>query len=90
MGLDYESIKDNIFVIDAASHSILRDSFLTLQQTIVEAIKEHGVRCTVVDSITGFFEEKEMLARSIVRKFFNLMKKWYQTAIFVSQKRSGH
>jgi KaiC/GvpD/RAD55 family RecA-like ATPase len=31
-----------------------------------------------------------MLARNIIRRLFNFMKKWYQTAIFVSQKRSGH
>ncbi|MGB9857780.1 MAG: KaiC domain-containing protein [Dictyoglomaceae bacterium] len=90
LGIEYESIKDKIFLIDAASNSELRESFLTLQKTIIEAIKEYGIKCTVIDSITGFFEEKEMLARGIVRKFFNLMKKWHQTAIFVSQKRSGH
>jgi len=25
-----------------------------------------------------------------VRQLFNFMKKWYQTALFISQKRSGH
>ncbi|MEN2984388.1 MAG: KaiC domain-containing protein [Dictyoglomaceae bacterium] len=90
LGIDYEAIKDRIFLIDAAYNSELRESFLTLQKTVIEAIKEYGIKCTVVDSITGFFEEKEMLARGVVRKFFNLMKKWHQTAIFVSQKRSGH
>ncbi|MDO3651372.1 ATPase domain-containing protein, partial [Nocardia mangyaensis] len=36
------------------------------------------------------FENKEMTARVVVRRLFNFMKKWYQTALFVSQKRSGH
>ena len=31
-----------------------------------------------------------MMARSIVRQLYNFMKRWYQTALFVSQKRSGH
>ena len=31
-----------------------------------------------------------MLARNIVRRIFNFLKKWYQTALLVSQKRSGH
>ena len=30
------------------------------------------------------------MARAIVRRVFNFMKKWYQTALFISQKRSGH
>jgi KaiC/GvpD/RAD55 family RecA-like ATPase len=31
-----------------------------------------------------------MLARSIVRGIFNFLKKWYQTGLLISQKRSGH
>jgi len=31
-----------------------------------------------------------MMARAIVRRLFNFMKSWYQTALFISQKRSGH
>ncbi|PMQ01763.1 MAG: KaiC domain-containing protein [Dictyoglomus sp. NZ13-RE01] len=90
MGINYENIEDKIFIIDASTNSELRESFLTLQKTIISAIKDYNIKCTVIDSITGFFEEKEMLARGVVRRFFNLMKKWHQTAIFVSQKRSGH
>jgi len=44
----------------------------------------------VIDYITGLFENKELLARAVVRRLYNFMKKWYQTALFVSQKRSGH
>ncbi|HDI72872.1 MAG TPA: KaiC domain-containing protein, partial [Candidatus Altiarchaeales archaeon] len=44
----------------------------------------------IVDSITGLYEHKEMMARIFVRQLFNFMKKWYQTALFVSQKRSSH
>jgi KaiC/GvpD/RAD55 family RecA-like ATPase len=32
----------------------------------------------------------EMMARTIVRQLFNFLKKWHQTGLFVSQKRSGH
>jgi len=42
------------------------------------------------DSVTGLYEAREMQARLVVRQLFNFMKKWYQTALFVSQKRSGH
>ena len=40
--------------------------------------------------MTGLYEHREMLARGVVRQLFNFMKRWRQTALFVSQKRSGH
>ncbi len=90
MGYDWKEIEDNIIMIDAASYSELREDIPTLLNTLASAIKEYHIKSTVIDSVTGFFESKEMLARSIVRELFNFMKKWYQTAIFISQKRSGH
>jgi KaiC domain protein len=90
MGVDFESVEDNIVIIDAASNSRLREDIPTLLDTLAHAYRNYHCSRTVIDSITGIFEAKEMLARSVVRALFNFMKKWYQTAIFVSQKRSGH
>ncbi|MCL6472367.1 MAG: KaiC domain-containing protein [Firmicutes bacterium] len=90
MGVPYDLIEDKIIIIDAASYTRLREDLMTLFNTLAYAIKEYSINHFVIDAITGFFEEQEMLARGIVRRFFNFMKKWYQTAIFVSQKRSGH
>ena len=90
MGVDFSQIEDKIVLIDAASHSSLRDNIPNLLATLAFAIKNYKVRHTVIDSVTGLYESKEMLARTVVRQLFNFMKKWYQTAIFVSQKRSGH
>ncbi len=90
MGYNFEEFEDNIILIDAASHSVLRENIPDLLATLSYAIKEYHVKFTIIDSITGLFENKEMIARSIVRRLFNFMKKWYQTALFVSQKRSGH
>jgi len=90
MGVDFSEIENRIVLIDAASHSTLRDSIPNLLATLAFAIKSYKVRHTVIDSVTGLYEAKEMLARSVVRQLFNFMKKWYQTALFVSQKRSGH
>ncbi len=90
MGIDFEEIEDNIILIDAASNSRLRDDIPTMLDTLAYVYRTYHCHRTVIDSITGLYEAKEMLARSIVRAFFNFMKKWYQTAIFVSQKRSGH
>lgn len=90
MGVDFSEIENRIILIDAASHTSLRDNIPNLLATLAYAIKNYKVRHTVIDSVTGLYEAKEMLARTVVRQLFNFMKKWYQTAIFVSQKRSGH
>jgi len=90
MGLDFEKFEDNIIIIDAASHSTLRENIPDLLATLAYAIKTYKVKFTVIDSITGLFENKEMLARGVVRRVYNFLKKWYQTALLISQKRSGH
>jgi KaiC domain protein len=89
MGIDEKKIDENIIFIDAASYSRLREDIPTLLNTLAYAIKKYKIKFTVIDSVTGLYEAKEMIARVIVRQLFNFMKKWYQTAIFVSQKRSG-
>ncbi len=90
MGIEFSSVEDKIVLIDAASHSSLRDNIPNLLATLAYAIRNYKIKHTVIDSVTGLYEAREMMARSIVRQLFNFMKKWYQTALFVSQKRSGH
>ena len=90
MGIEWEKIEDNIVLIDASAHANLRDDIQTLLNTIEYAIKNYDTKSVVIDSVTGLFEAKEMLARQIVRRLFNFMKFHYQTGIFISQKRSGH
>lgn len=90
MGFNFKDFEDNILIIDAASSSKLRENLPDLLATLAYVIKEYRVKFTVIDSVTGLFETKEMMARQVVRRLFNFMKKWYQTALFVSQKRSGH
>ncbi len=90
MGLNFEEFEDNIILIDAASNSKLRENVPDLLATLAYAIKTYKVKFTVIDSITGLFENKESIARGIVRRVYNFLKKWYQTALLVSQKRSGH
>ncbi len=90
MGYDFSKLEDKIILIDAASNSILRENIPDLLATLAYVIKTYKVKFTVIDSITGLYENKEMMARSIVRRIYNFLKKWYQTALLVSQKRSGH
>ena len=90
MGIDESVIDENIIFIDVTSHFQLRDDVHTLLNTLAYAIKEYKIKFTIIDSVTGLFENKEMMARTIVRIIYNFLKKWYQTSILVSQKRSGH
>ena len=91
MGLqESDEIEKNIYIIDAASYSALREDIKVLLDTLAYAIKTYKIDFTVIDSITGLYEAREMLARTFVRQVYNFLKKWYQTALLVSQKRSGH
>ncbi len=90
MGFSWEEIENNIILIDAATHDILREDITSLLSTLEYAIEEYHTKSVIIDSITGLFESREMMARSIVRKLFNFMKKHKQTSLFVSQKRSSH
>jgi len=90
MGIEFEGVENNIILIDAASHGRLRDNIPDLLATLAHVIKTYKVRHTIIDSVTGLHEAREMQARVVVRQLFNFMKKWYQTSLFVSQKRSGH
>lgn len=90
MGVDPKDIENNIVIIDAASYDNLREDISTLLDTLAYTIRKYKSKNVIIDSITGLYEAKEVLARIIVRKLFNFLKKWYQTAIFVSQKRSSH
>jgi len=90
LGIDFEKIKDKIIFIDVASYSSLRDNLAEFFATLAYAIKTYKAEYTVIDSITGLFEEREVAARIVVRKIFSFLKKWKQTALLISQKRSGH
>ncbi len=90
MGLDFGELEDRLIIIDAASNSVIRENLPDFLETLAYVIKTYKVKFTIIDSVTGLFEHKEVQARAVVRRLFNFMKKWYQTALFVSQKRSGH
>ncbi len=90
MWIEWDDVKDNIWIIDASKTSTLREDIPTLLNVMKEGIKTGGTHSIVVDSITGLFEDREMKARSIVRQIYSFAKEHRQTAILVNQKRSGH
>ncbi len=90
MEIAWESIEDKIAIIDAASYSILREDLPSLLKTIEKAIDSYNIKSVIIDSITGLYEAKEIMARSVVREVFNFLKKFGQTGLLISQKRSSH
>lgn len=90
MGIEFSEIENNIILIDAASYSLLRENIPNLLATLEYVIKKYSATITIIDSVTGFYENKEMLARTVIRRIYNFLKKHRQTALLVSQKRSGH
>ncbi len=90
LGVSWKEVTENILLVDAAKHFELREDVLALSTLIERVVRQEGIQHVVVDSITGLYEGKEMMARSIVRKLYHTMKSLYQTALFISQKRSSH
>lgn len=89
LGYDFSAIEDNIVIIDAAREESLRENVISLIKTMEYAIDLKHTTITVIDSITGLYEHKEVLARQIVRKIYNFLKERRQTSLLVSQKRSS-
>lgn len=89
LGINFEEVDKNIVVIDASKETDVRENVFSLIKTIEYAVEKYKTTITVIDSITGFYEHREMLARQIVRRVFNALKKLNQTAMLVSQKRSS-
>ncbi len=83
-----QKLKKNIIVIDAAESDELRENVRALIDTMAYAIKERKCTSVIIDSVTGLYEHKEVMARQVVRQIFNFLKKFRQTGILVSQKRS--
>ena len=88
LGADFSKVVKNIIVIDASANEEFRENPKALMDTMAYAIREKHTNTVVIDSITGLYEHREVMARQIVRVFFNFLKKWRQTGLFISQKRS--
>ncbi|RLG20773.1 KaiC domain-containing protein [Methanosarcinales archaeon] len=89
MGIDFSKIEGKMVVVDASMEERLREDLPSLLATLKYAIKSRKTTICIVDSITGLYEHREIMARSIVRRIYNLLKREMQTALLVSQKRSS-
>ncbi len=89
LGYDFSEVEKNIVIIDASQNDELRENTRALLDTMAYVIREKKTKNVVIDSITGLYEHKEVMARQIVRLIYNFLKRHWQTSLLVSQKRSA-
>lgn len=89
LGIDFAQVEENLVIVDVSQSFELRDNLRVFLDTLKYALNRKHATITVIDSVTSFYEHREMMARSIVRELYNFLKQFHQTALLVSQKRTG-
>jgi KaiC domain protein len=89
LGYSMDELKESLVVVDAATNPTIRENLHNFNRTLRYAVENFETKCAVIDSVTGLYEHKEIMARQMVRSIFNELKALEQTAILVSQKRSS-
>ena len=89
LGLDFGEVEKNMIVVDASEDPSMREDLTALFGALEYAIRKKNTKNMVIDSVTGLYEHAEVKARMIVRRIYNFAKKFRQTTLLVSQKRSS-
>ncbi|ADQ04909.1 putative circadian clock protein, KaiC [Caldicellulosiruptor owensensis OL] len=89
MNIDKSKVEENIYILDVTRDFNIRGNINNFIKTIDNAASKFNIKNVVIDSITGFFESKEIYAREIVRTIYNFLKSKKLTTLMISQKRSG-
>jgi KaiC domain protein len=88
LNLDFEKVKANIKVIDLTfKYNLVNNIDEFLKNLYYELRSDYKNGVIVFDSLTGFYESKEVMARYIVRRIFQFCKNLNLTAFLISQKR---
>ena len=89
LGINFEEVKENFLIIDVTEDEEVRKDHRKLFPLLEEGIRKKRATITIIDSITGLYENKELYARTVVRDIYNKLKSLRQTALLISQKRSS-
>ncbi|RME79491.1 MAG: KaiC domain-containing protein [Methanobacteriota archaeon] len=89
MSKDFEEVARNIVVVDLAQEDSVRENINEVISLLERAINKHNATITIIDSVTGLYEHKELNARRVLRAIYNFLKARKQTALITSQKRSS-
>ncbi|MGB9638123.1 MAG: ATPase domain-containing protein [bacterium] len=88
LNLDFEKVKSNIKIVDLTfKYNLINNIDNFLKNLYYELSNNYRNGLIVFDSLTGFYESKEVMARYIVRRIFQFCKNLNLTAFLISQKR---
>lgn len=88
LNLDFEKVKSNIKIVDLTfKYNLINNIDNFLKSLYYELSNNYRNGLIVFDSLTGFYESKEVMARYIVRRIFQFCKNLSLTAFLISQKR---
>lgn len=83
--INYQYILNNVKILDLSNQYSLSSNIDTFFKEFYYAAKNFDI--CVFDSVSGLYENKEVMARYIVRKIFQISKSLKLTCFMVSQKR---
>lgn len=84
--IDYKYIIDNVKILDLSTkYNISIDNFFKDFYQLAR-----GFNICVFDSVSGLYENKEMMARYVVRRIFQVSKSLNLTCFIISQKREDN
>lgn len=83
--IDYERIIENVKILDLSNEFRILDNIEKFFRDFYNLGK--GFNICIFDSVTGLYENREVMARYVVRRIFQISKSLRLTCFLVSQKR---
>ncbi|MCX7871166.1 MAG: KaiC domain-containing protein [bacterium] len=88
LSIDFNKVKENIKIVDLTfKYNLINNIDVFLKNLYYQLNNNYKGGLIVFDSLTGFYESKEVMARYIVRRIFQFCKNLNLTAFLISQKR---
>lgn len=83
--IDYSFILNNVKILDLSNYYSLSNNIENFLKEFYILAK--GFNICVFDSVSGLYENREVMARYIVRRVFQISKNLKMTTFLISQKR---
>jgi len=83
--IDFKNVMNNVKILDLSSSYNLLNNIDNLFKEIYKVTRNHNI--CIFDSVSALYENREVMARYIIRRIFQLSKNLNLTCFMVSQKR---
>ncbi len=84
-GIPLEEIENKVIIVDLSKGANL--DYRSILPRLSLLIEKAKAEILVIDSLTAFFEDREMMARSVTRAIYRFAKERKLTTLLISQKR---